>query len=127
MGTYDVTVERDGRWWMITVPQIDQVTQARRIDEIEEMARSLISISTDSPLDDITVNIRNIVVPDVGDVAVMAHQIAGLRNEARRLEAESAEATKKFVIQLTRNDVPVRDAAALLHVSPQRISQLANS
>ncbi|BBU23272.1 hypothetical protein [Mycobacterium xenopi] len=55
MTEYEIEVERDGRWWMIRVPEIDQLTQARRIDEIEDMARSLIAISTDQPINDITV------------------------------------------------------------------------
>lgn len=40
MREYKIEVERDGRWWMIHVPEIDQLTQARRIGEIEDMARS---------------------------------------------------------------------------------------
>ena len=51
MHEYDVRVTRDGRWWK--VPEIDQITRARRISEIEEMARSLIAITTDTPLADV--------------------------------------------------------------------------
>jgi hypothetical protein len=47
MHEYKVEVTRDGRWWMIHVPEIDQLTQARRIGEIVPMAESLIAISTD--------------------------------------------------------------------------------
>ena len=54
MSEYKIEVERDGRWWMISVPEIEQLTQARRIDEIEVWhARSspsaLISQSATSP------------------------------------------------------------------------------
>lgn len=59
MHDYEVEVRRDGRWWMIHVPEIDQLTQARRISEIEDMARSLIAISTDTPLTDIAVRITS--------------------------------------------------------------------
>jgi hypothetical protein len=37
MHEYDVRVTRDGRWWK--VPEIDQITRARRISEIEESAQ----------------------------------------------------------------------------------------
>jgi hypothetical protein len=127
MHTYDITVERDGRWWMITVPEIDQVTQARRITEIEDMARSLVAISTDAPLTDIAVHIRSISIPTLGDVASTAHHIEGQRKEVRRLEAKTAEATQQFAVDLTNRGIPVRDVAALLGVSPQRVSQLTNS
>ena len=41
MRTYDIQVTRDGRWWMVYVPEIDQLTQARHHGEIEPIARSL--------------------------------------------------------------------------------------
>jgi hypothetical protein len=44
MREYEIEVTRDGRWWMIHVPEIDQLTQARHAGEIEEMAQSLIAI-----------------------------------------------------------------------------------
>ncbi|MFN3007395.1 hypothetical protein ACK12G_29360 [Mycolicibacterium wolinskyi] len=59
MRTYKVNVERDGKWWMITVPEIDQVTQALSVDEIEDMARSLISVYTDTPLEEVRVEIHS--------------------------------------------------------------------
>jgi hypothetical protein len=127
MHTYDITVERDGRWWIIAVPELDQVTQARRISEIEDMARSLIAISTDIPLSEVGVHVVSIVLPGIGDVLGTAHHIADLRHRAEDLEAEVADAAKQYARALTREGVPVRDAATLLGVSPQRVSQLANA
>ena len=57
MREYNVEVTRDGRWWMIHVPEIDQLTQARRVGEIEDMARSLIAVSTDTALSEVRVHI----------------------------------------------------------------------
>jgi len=53
MHEYDVRVTRDSHWWK--VPEIDQITRARRISEIEETARSLIAITIDTPLADVRV------------------------------------------------------------------------
>ena len=50
MKTYEVTVSRDERWWMVAVPELGGVTQARRLDEVERMAREYIAVSTDVPL-----------------------------------------------------------------------------
>ena len=47
MHEYKVEVTREGRWWMINVPEIDQLTQARRITEIVPMAESLIAVRID--------------------------------------------------------------------------------
>jgi hypothetical protein len=59
MPIYDIEVTREGRWWMILIPAIDGLTQARYPGEIEEMARSYISVSTDTPVADIEVRMAN--------------------------------------------------------------------
>jgi len=38
MKTYNVTVTREGKWWMIDVPAIDGLTQARRLSKIKQRA-----------------------------------------------------------------------------------------
>ena len=124
---YDVVVTREDRWWMIAVPAIDGLTQARRVTEIEEMACSLIAISTDTPLTDIAVQIVAITVPTLGDILGNARHIEELRDEARRIEAKATEATQQFAVDLTTHGIPVRDTAALLGLSPQRVSQITNA
>ena len=125
--TYDIVVTREDRWWMIAVPAIDGLTQARRVTEIEEMACSLIAISTDTPLTDIAVHIVAITVPTLGDILGNARHIEELRDEARRIEAKATEATQQFAVDLTTHGIPVRDTAALLGLSPQRVSQITNA
>lgn len=48
---------RDGKWWMINVPEIDQLTQARNEGEVEEMARDLIAVHQDVPIEEVAVQI----------------------------------------------------------------------
>jgi hypothetical protein len=127
MRDYKVEVSRDGRWWMINVPEIGQLTQARRISEIEDMASSLIAVSTDTPLTDITVHITSIDVPELGDIAARAREIEATRYAALQANEIAQRAAAEYVQALAKAGVPVRDAAALLHVSPQRISQLARA
>lgn len=57
MRTYDIEVYRAGRWRMIYAPEIDQLTQARHRGEIEDMARSLIAISSNQPISQIGVQL----------------------------------------------------------------------
>lgn len=45
--TYQVNVSRDGDWYMISVPEIDGLTQARKKKEVVKMARDLIAITLD--------------------------------------------------------------------------------
>ena len=57
METYEISVHREGRWWMIYVPEIDEFTQARHVGETEDMARSLITVRTGQPIDNIAVRV----------------------------------------------------------------------
>ncbi|MFE7800746.1 hypothetical protein [Nocardia sp. NPDC057440] len=41
---YHTKVERDGRFWLVHVPEIDQWTQARDLREVAPMARDLIAV-----------------------------------------------------------------------------------
>ncbi|MGE2814055.1 HicB family toxin-antitoxin system [Mycobacterium heidelbergense] len=124
---YKVEVVRDGRWWMIHVPEIDQVTQGRRVSEIVPMAESLIAVSTDQPLTDITVRVVSIEVPGLGDVAARATAIADARNAAAQAAEAAQHDAAEYARALAEAGVPVRDTADLLHVSPQRVSQLATA
>ena len=55
MPTYDIEVTRDSRWWMIHIPVLDGLTQARFPGEIEDMARDYIAVTTYSHIEDIEV------------------------------------------------------------------------
>jgi hypothetical protein len=127
MDEYDVEVTRDGRWWMIHVPGIDQLTQARRIGDIVPMAESLIAISTDQPLTAIKVQVASIDVPGLGDIAARAAAIETARNAAAHAAETAKHDAADYARALAKAGVPVRDTAELLHVSPQRVSQLANA
>jgi hypothetical protein len=123
MHHYKAEVTRDGRWWMIDVPEIDQLTQARRISEINEMARSLIAVSTGEPLDQITVDIISITVPGIGDIQHTAHDLIHMRDEADQAAKKVQQFSAEFVHEIAAAGIPVRDAGELLGLSPQRISQ----
>lgn len=69
MHTYKVNVERDDRWWMITVPElmghvsasgainVGDTTQARRISEIHSQAHDFICTVTDQAPSEVAVDI----------------------------------------------------------------------
>ncbi len=48
MRVFDVEVTRDGPWWMIAIPELDGLTQARNRAEVETMAREYISLTVES-------------------------------------------------------------------------------
>jgi hypothetical protein len=57
MPIFDINVTRDGRWWMVHIPELDGLTQARYRGEVEQMARECIAVSTGTPVEDITVRV----------------------------------------------------------------------
>lgn len=126
MKTYEVTVSREGRWWMVAVPQLDGLTQARRLDEVEQMAREYIAVSTDVPLSKVAVEVTSMDARGQ-DLLEAKTLVDGLRRRAKDLEALVAELTREVASALTDADVPVRDVSKVLGVSHQRVSQLVQS
>lgn len=122
---HKIEVERDGRWWMVRIPDLGGLTQARRISEVELMAREWIAVSTGTPINDVSVHIASITV-DGRDVLGEAQHVNDLRRNASRAEQEAVAVARDYARQLTHAGVPVRDVAALLDISPQRVSQLTN-
>ncbi|MFF0270814.1 hypothetical protein [Kribbella sp. NPDC004536] len=126
MKTYEVTVRREGRWWMVAVPEIDGLTQARRLDEVERMAREYIAVSTDVPVSKVAVDVSGIEAGGQ-DLLEAKTLVDGLRRRAKDLESLVAELTREVASALTEVDVPVRDVSSVLGVSHQRVSQLVQS
>lgn len=124
VSTYTAEVTRAGKAWHIFVPQIDRVTQARNIREIEAMTRDLIAIMEDVPADSFAVNIK-VSLPDM----VQAHldRAAELRREELRLRAEAAAESRAAAKELRDAGIPLRELGELLGVSHQRAQQLVNS
>jgi hypothetical protein len=52
---YDFTVTRDGRWWMVHIPKLKGLTQARNSGEVPLMAREWVAVTTDRPIEEIHV------------------------------------------------------------------------
>jgi hypothetical protein len=63
MRQYDIEVTRADRWWMIRVPEIDRLTQARHEGEVEQMARELIAVSTEIPISEVRVRLVKRLLP----------------------------------------------------------------
>ncbi|MEU4195731.1 hypothetical protein AB0E69_27775 [Kribbella sp. NPDC026611] len=126
MKTYEVTVSRDGRWWMVSIPELDGLTQARRLDEVEQMAREYIALATDVPLSRVAVEVAGIEA-DGRDLLEARTLVDGLRRRAMDLEALVAVLARDIAAELTTANVPVRDVSTVLGVSHQRVSQLVQA
>ncbi|WP_405068125.1 hypothetical protein OG558_42535 [Kribbella sp. NBC_01510] len=126
MKSYEAAVTREGRWWMIEIPELDGLTQARRLDEVERAAREYIAVTTDVPLSQVAVEISGIQVAGQ-DLLEAKALVDDLRGRARQLDALIGDLTREVASALTDADVPVRDVSSVLGVSHQRVSQLVQA
>jgi DNA-directed RNA polymerase specialized sigma24 family protein len=113
---------RKGGWWAISFdgPTGTFNTQARRLDQVEEMVRDILDMEG-------VVGATISVVPEVTTddaAAVTAARTAAA--EAARVAEEASMRSRAAVAQLRAEGMTVRDIGTLMGLSPQRVSQLAS-
>jgi hypothetical protein len=123
MQTYRVDVERDGRFWLLRVPDVG-VTQARHLREVEVMARDLIAVVTDHDPTTFELDVH-VEVP----AATRRHlqRAERLRDQARDSQSKAAAELRAAAHELARTGMPLRDIGQLLGVSYQRAHQLVSA
>jgi predicted RNase H-like HicB family nuclease len=118
--TYTAVCQRSGNWWSISVPEIKGLhSQARRLDQVEEMARDAIALMLDVPAESFAVEVR----PELPPAAARAVEA---RRAAKEAAKEAEEGTTQAVRVLLGEGFTVRDIGAMLGLSPQRISQITH-
>lgn len=123
LSRFTAQVTRDGRFWLIHVPEIDRATQARSLAEIEPMARDLIVIMESVEPDSFELDVT-ITMP--GDVAQHLERADVLRAEEARARAEAEAEVRAAAVTLKEAGIPLRDLGKLLGVSYQRAHQLVS-
>jgi hypothetical protein len=123
MSTYTALVSRDGKFWHIEVPEIDRVTQARTINEVDDMARDLIAIMTGIEPGTIDLDVR-IQLPD----SVRAHlsEVERARDAEAQARSHAATELRAAAAELKNAGLSVRELGAVLGISYQRASQLTS-
>ena len=127
MKTYTVLAERDeAGWWAVRIPELPGVlTQARRLDQVEEFAREAIDLAISvghAPKGKYAVQVDAHVPGLDDDLAV----VRAVRADAERVQAEAAERTRVIARRLADRGLTVRDIGAALGVSRQRAAQLVS-
>jgi predicted RNase H-like HicB family nuclease len=122
--TYQVIVTREGDQWLADVPDVPGAhTFANSLDGLRRAVREVIVLMDDLPDDaqpDVTFTF------DVEDETVQAAvEVARRRDELEAAEAELRKATLDTIRALKSRGHSVRDVAALVGVTPGRVSQVA--
>jgi len=121
---YTASVRREGKWWMVDVPAIGGTTQARRLSEAQLMARELIAVTLDVPIDDVSVIITIEPIGGIEDIAERIAGIASRREQAASLDKQATREAAELAKALAEQDIPLRDVGTVLGVSHQRAHQL---
>ncbi len=122
---YTARAQRDGNWWAISVAGLPgALTQVRRLDQAEAMTREVIALVLDVPEDSFDVQ----VVPDLTEPQRAAmDELDQAKANYAAAAARVTERQQDVASLLVRDEgLTVRDAAVLLGVSYQRVSQLTH-
>jgi len=121
---YDATAERDGKFWVIHVPEVARYTQARNLSEVEAMTRSLISSMLDVDAGSFDVRV-DVYLTD--SVRTRLDRAAHLREVAAKSNSEAALEARRAAAEMAAQGMTLRDIGQVLGVSHQRAAQLVNS
>ncbi|WP_291053945.1 hypothetical protein [Herbiconiux sp.] len=115
---------RDGRWWYIEFPELGTSGQARTIKEIDEIALEVAALWLD--VDESTLDVA--VELDLPERAARLWNEANEADARAREDAKAAAALRRSAVAALQDEhISKADAARLLGLSPQRISQLARA
>lgn len=119
--TYDVVAKRWRRGWELHIAGVG-VTQSRSLADAEEMVRDY--IASDLDIDEGSFDVR--VTPEVGNG--VDQKVERTREEisaAALAQIKAAESSRALVNELKELGLSGKDMAAVLGITPQRVSQLA--
>lgn len=122
--TYHAEVTRDGKFWLVRIPEINRSTQALRYRDVPVMASELIEIMEGLDSEDYDLHLTVQLPNGVRDHLARAEV---LREEADRMKAEAAAESRAAVRELLAQGVTQREAGELLGLSFQRVNQLAKT
>ncbi len=124
MKAYHANASRDGRFWLVHIPEIDQYTQGRNLAEVEPMARDLIALWLEIPEDSFDVAVHVELPKDVQHHLELAAKYA---TDSAHAQAQAARERRIAARELKAKGLTVRDIGAALGVSYQRAQQLVSA
>lgn len=118
-----VTTRSDG-WWSISVREVDGAfTQARRLDDVPRMAAGAVGLLSDVDPSEVEITVELVLADDLASEITAARQEVAAAAEAQRAAGARQRSAARRLREL---GLTGRDASEVLHISPQRYSQLIN-
>ncbi len=121
--TYTVTTERSGSWWAFSVPEIPGAHgQARRLEQVRDEARDVISMMLDAESDSFDVSLSIKLDPRIEHALDEAKAARKDLDSYQRVAQEKLRLAAEQIKEV--GGLSIRDIGSLLDVSFQRISQI---
>jgi predicted RNase H-like HicB family nuclease len=115
-------VQRGEQWWVVDVPEIDGLfTQAKRLDQVEDMVKDAAALLTDKDESEFEVELDIALPGTFAEHVELARQLAA---DAAAAQAKASQLTRLAVAELSQAELPLRDIGVILDVSFQRVGQL---
>lgn len=126
---YAVVVTREGDHWLADVPDLEGAhTYARTLPALDQAVREVVILAVDRPDEDVA-RLRIDYHYRTGDPQVDrdAAEVRTLRARSEEISAAASLRTAAAATMLVERGLTVRDVAAILGISPQRVSQITRS
>jgi len=120
---YEVHCQRDGNWWFVQVPDVaGALSQARRLEHVEEMARDAIALVLE--IDPMSFDLT--VTPHLDDTNdALRDSLSESRCRLREAQQTVSNEQQTLVASVRRDyGLTLRDVAFLTGLSHQRIAQI---
>lgn len=112
--------QRSDGWWAVEVPEVPGVfTQAKRLEQVPDMVADAVALMTG--VETVEVSVEPVMDPDTASVVLEALEASAATVAAQQRASRSMRAA----VRRLSAAMPARDVASILHVSHQRVSQLA--
>jgi hypothetical protein len=123
---YRVVVTREDGAWLADIPELAGAhTYARTLPALDRAVREVIVMAADRPDEDMpTLRLAYDYQTGDPDVDKTAAEVRALRAEADHASAAAIARTSVAAELLVARGMSVRDVAAMLGISPQRVSQI---
>ncbi|MGH3905056.1 MAG: helix-turn-helix domain-containing protein [Pseudonocardiaceae bacterium] len=126
---YRVIVTHEDGTWLADVPELEGAhTYARTLPALDRAVREVVVMAADRPDADMpALQLAYDYRTGDPDIDVTATEIRTLREQADQLAATATARTSAAAALLVERGLSVRDVAAILGISPQRVSQITGT
>jgi len=118
--TFDVSAEREGRWWVFTIPELGTGGQTRSLAELDSEARAVAAMWLDVEPDVVAVQ----VAVQAPAEALAEWEAAEREDAAARAQQTTAAIRRRAVVVQLRKTMSASDVGTVLGISRQRVYQL---